>query len=530
MCVDTLIEYCLDEHHHHSHHSNHHDGISWSLVVVCDENDGDEMNDVAGVYTDRYKDSLLNGISVIPVTRKSCPGMLRALCGGPAHVVVIFNGTPEDNCIHSEDDDSSQNKHRMCYRNVAESMCEENTGAGGGCCCVVDAGRMDAVDILGAISRIVNDKAITENIDQSNFIVVGVVASWKRLVQLHRKGCIPLGWGRRQSQEDVRFVPLCIHNDADSNISKAPNSVALGSVDALLIKYSDFIETIDWSSHNKGGSVVFSKALTNLVDAASRSDTVPSSGKGVLLIDGINSSMDCVLDRVAMYKMIDEIARVARKTLAMPVRSAVWSVLDDGIHHPVEIPCLLKPRAACGVEYAHQMALVLKKEGVEDCELEYPLVAQEYINHSGVLFKVYVAGTHVLVEQKQSMPDIPHETNDDIPSCIEFDSLHGLPKRLPWISADYGHPSSGHVRRPSFSILNDRFLQQLADVVRQHVTFSVFGFDVVFDHQAGEAIIVDLNYFPSFGGLGRRDEEQQAGVSLERVMMDAMLTSCQCIN
>jgi hypothetical protein len=517
-----VIEYCLDEHHDPLHVP----GYSWSLVVVdCDdETQHDEMNDRSRVYIDRYNDSLLNhGISVIPVTKRSCPGMLKALCRGGrgGHVLVVFN-----NSESRFPDERHGFKTNCCdYRSIVASMGEK--------CVVLDAGGMDAGGMLGAISGIVNKTGSLEESSDQKMLVVGVVASWKRLVQLHKKGCIPLGWGRRKRQDDVRFVPVTLQGGVANNTTNGSCSVEFCSVDALLIKYSDFIEKIDWGTggdnKNNGNRVVYSHALTSLLQDGIF-DTVQPNGKGVVLIDSIDPLMDCVLDRVAMYEIIDEIARVARKTCAMPVRSAVWSVLDDH-HHPVLIPCLLKPRAACGVEYAHQMALVLKKEGVEDCELDYPLVAQEYINHSGVLFKVYVAGTHVLVEQKQSMPDIPHTNtdDDDIPSCIEFDSLHGLPKRLPWISAE---SSSGHVRRPSFTILNDRFFQQLGEVVRQHVKFSVFGFDVVFDEQAGEAIIVDLNYFPSFGGLGSRDGEEQqatAGVSLDQVMTDAMLRSYACI-
>jgi hypothetical protein len=39
----------------------------------------------------------------------------------------------------------------------------------------------------------------------------------------------------------------------------------------------------------------------------------------------------------------------------------------------------------------------------------------------------------------------------------------------------------------------------MAIAVKEHVKLNLFGFDIAFDHRAGEAVIVDMNYFPSFG-------------------------------
>jgi hypothetical protein len=148
------------------------------------------------------------------------------------------------------------------------------------------------------------------------------------------------------------------------------------------------------------------------------------------------------------------------------------------------------------------MALILKPEGLSECEIADPIVAQEYINHKGTMYKVYVVGKHVMIEKRASLPDIhlrglEKATMDDLPSCIEFDSLHSLPTRLPWLDKH----AANHSRAPSFSILTEHFFEQLAMIVREHVSLSVFGFDIVFDHHAGEVLLLDINYFPSFGSI-----------------------------
>jgi len=209
-------------------------------------------------------------------------------------------------------------------------------------------------------------------------------------------------------------------------------------------------------------------------------------------------SMKILFDRKAMGELVHDIARAARKK-ALPVGTArSWS--SPWRAPELSFPCLIKSRAACGVDESHHMALVLRREGLDECELEGQLLAQEYLNHGGLVFKVYVgSGGRYQVARKESIPDIETIT-DDMPSCIEFDSLRSLPTRLPWTGTT---PSSGdarenstHAHKPSFGILTEDFFSRLVHVVREYVHLSIFGFDVLLHHNAGEAVIIDVNYFP----------------------------------
>ena len=67
--------------------------------------------------------------------------------------------------------------------------------------------------------------------------------------------------------------------------------------------------------------------------------------------------------------------------------------------------------------------------------------------------------------------------------------------RLPWLEGPQATPGK------TVCILTESFFRRLGSIVRSHVKLSVFGFDVVFDYAAGEAVIVDLNYLPSFGNI-----------------------------
>lgn len=313
---------------------------------------------------------------------------------------------------------------------------------------------------------------------------IGVIASPKRLLQM--KAFFPIA-PLRNSVYKKFFIPIDISSEQGKDMN-----MHLDVVDLLLIKYSDFIQHVAWDDENH---FIMSRPMTSFLHAyRDKSESIPC-------IDTLEA-VKPLFDRRSMCMLLDEIAKVARMKKALPVRSANWEMLSDAerIVNRLSYPYILKSRLACGIPDSHVMALILGPEGTRDCELAGPLVAQEYINHGGILYKVYMIGSNVLVEKRDSMPDIyvRGAKNDALPSCIEFDSLHSLPTRLPWL---YQDTASDDNKTPSFRILTDHFFQTLGNIVREHLPLSVFGFDVVFDHQAGEALLIDINYFPSFGSI-----------------------------
>lgn len=308
---------------------------------------------------------------------------------------------------------------------------------------------------------------------------IGVIASRKRLLKMN--AFFPL-MPPEESKCKKYFLPIDISSIRDEDVENH-------HVQSLLIKYSDFIQHVVWERENP---YVMSRVLEKFLDANVRD---------VPLLDTFEM-MKPLFDRKCMYAILDEIAQVARNKNALPVRSATWELVSQRTVKTLACPYIVKSRLACGTQDAHLMGLILRREGVTECELADPLVAQEYINHDGILFKVYVVGTNVMVERRSSMPDIylrglEKDKMEALPSCIEFDSLHSLPTRLPWLE----NGVSDLTRTPSFSILTDYFFEQLANIVRERISLSVFGFDVVFDRQAGEVLLLDINYLPSFGGI-----------------------------
>ena len=68
--------------------------------------------------------------------------------------------------------------------------------------------------------------------------------------------------------------------------------------------------------------------------------------------------------------------------------------------------------------------------------LRAPLMLQEFVNHSGVLFKVYVIGEHATCVRRRSLPDVPAERlldlDADVLNLEIFLALVRRPKNRLW--------------------------------------------------------------------------------------------------
>ena len=63
---------------------------------------------------------------------------------------------------------------------------------------------------------------------------------------------------------------------------------------------------------------------------------------------------------------------------------------------------------------SHEMFLVFNEDGLK--KLKTPIVMQEFVNHYGVVFKVYVVGEHIKCVKRRSLRDKCEEGN-----CVAVD-------------------------------------------------------------------------------------------------------------
>lgn len=150
-----------------------------------------------------------------------------------------------------------------------------------------------------------------------------------------------------------------------------------------------------------------------------------------------------------------------------------------------------------------------------------PVVLQEFYNHDGVLFKVYVLGDHIQVFRRNSLPNLgPNVRN------LVFDSQQPYPSGRDFgtdegVEAGDGSGSSlqdlEEDRDPKTPIKNGEDggccggkqigvaprvsvdqIRLAASQLSEAFQLEIFGFDVIVDKATGDLVVVDVNYFPSF--------------------------------
>jgi len=164
----------------------------------------------------------------------------------------------------------------------------------------------------------------------------------------------------------------------------------------------------------------------------------------------------------------------------------------------VRLPCILKDRSACGGEASHRMSLLLSWEGLQRPADGQPRILQSFVNHGGVIHKIYVIGDKVHVVRKASIADLPQSASSSLPLVLEFDSLL-MGETLAKINTQEGLPPTPPDAAGA-SALSDEIVNAAVAALREQWPLTLFGFDVVVDH-AGVSYVIDVNYFPSFKGF-----------------------------
>jgi inositol-1,3,4-trisphosphate 5/6-kinase/inositol-tetrakisphosphate 1-kinase len=155
----------------------------------------------------------------------------------------------------------------------------------------------------------------------------------------------------------------------------------------------------------------------------------------------------------------------------------------------VTYPFICKPSLGHGKQ-AHEMSIVFNERGLVDCKM--PCVAQSFINHNAVLYKIFIVGDkHHCVER---------------PSLKNFQAGHD--QTIHFDSGDVSKAGS----RNSLTVLEphervDRVepdpevLKRIAGTLREAFGMNLLGVDVVIENRTGRYAIIDVNAFPGYDGF-----------------------------
>jgi len=181
-------------------------------------------------------------------------------------------------------------------------------------------------------------------------------------------------------------------------------------------------------------------------------------------------------------------------------------------------PYLAKALICDGSEHSHSVAIIHDQGGIEAlrqgrvCGIELPCVLQEYVNHGGCLFKVYVVGESVTSATRRSLPDlVVHSSSSSSNHDYGDEGAVVVPRVSRFTQSasdddddedgggdgDGGHEQQQHVPPPDDAVLRDIGLR-----LHAKLGLDLFNFDLIRDRENPSALfIVDINYLPGISKM-----------------------------
>ncbi|KAG6504094.1 inositol-tetrakisphosphate 1-kinase 1-like isoform X1 [Zingiber officinale] len=221
-----------------------------------------------------------------------------------------------------------------------------------------------------------------------------------------------------------------------------------------------------------------------------------SKNPGVPVVDP-PLAIERLHNRISMLQVVSELEiRQEKETFGIPSQVVIYdsaALSNSGVVGALRFPVIAKPLVADGSAKSHKMALVFHRDGL--LKLKPPLVLQEFVNHGGVIFKVYVVGDYVQCVRRKSLPDVSEEKLECSEGSVTFSQVSNLIAQDPTEVEYYRHLDEAEM--PPLS-----FITEIARGLRRAMGLHLFNFDVIRDAKVGNRyLVIDINYFPGYAKM-----------------------------
>ncbi|MCD7461687.1 Inositol-tetrakisphosphate 1-kinase [Datura stramonium] len=211
-----------------------------------------------------------------------------------------------------------------------------------------------------------------------------------------------------------------------------------------------------------------------------------------IIVDPIES-IEKLHNRVSM---LDAVSQLKIENLEIPLQAFVdsnESLQDEAVvvrRQGMKFPMIAKPLIANASADAHQMFLVLNQDGLNG--IKPPIVLQEFVNHGGVIFKVYVAGDHVKCVKRRSLADITEEKLGNSENLIPFSLIS-------YFADNEQSDESLAKLMEAVEMPPSSFINEVSKQLRHTLKLHLFNFDMIRDSRVeNRYLIIDINYFPGY--------------------------------
>ncbi|XP_063947976.1 inositol-tetrakisphosphate 1-kinase 3 isoform X2 [Daucus carota subsp. sativus] len=154
------------------------------------------------------------------------------------------------------------------------------------------------------------------------------------------------------------------------------------------------------------------------------------------------------------------------------------------------LPLVAKPLVVDGTAKSHELALAYDQHSLQ--MLETPLVLQEFVNHGGILFKVYIVGEAIKVVRRFSLPDVSKQ---------EWSKNAGV-FRFPRVSCAAASADDADLDPSIAELPPKHLLEKLAQELRHRLGLHLFNLDIIRERGSKDRFyVIDINYFPGYGKI-----------------------------
>lgn len=230
-------------------------------------------------------------------------------------------------------------------------------------------------------------------------------------------------------------------------------------------------------------------------------DQFSSTNPNVLIIDP-HHLIEKLHNRITMLEVFNNLEKTETEhhhqySVGIPKQIFINNEDDISSSKDLTFPVIAKPLLANGTDGSHQMFLIFNQEGLNSINLEPPFVLQEFINHGGVVFKVYVAGDHSRCVKRKSLPDISDETiGSSCENFIPFSQISNLTDQ------EQSNEDSISKAIEEAKLPPSEFVSEIGAKLRGDLRLHLFNFDVIRDSSDPNSYhVIDINYFPGYAKM-----------------------------
>jgi len=214
----------------------------------------------------------------------------------------------------------------------------------------------------------------------------------------------------------------------------------------------------------------------------------------MILVDSIEAQKS-TLDRDSMSSLLSKVQDDLPKEMKVRNPRHLHVDKEAAVYDTSKFsfPVVCKTNLAGGIDTAHKMGLVFNEKGLHD--FPPPFVAQEFFNHNGAVFKIFVIGDYIYSVKRKSIPNVG-EGGDE---TLFFDSQHPLAAQLEKLKKLDSSKSDQELFDETPDVPK-AVLQSISKGITKRFGLTLFGFDVLHS-VTGEYGVIDVNYFPGYIGV-----------------------------